>query len=178
MIRRELLRALLPTTIAVALFVVCDARSVPLSNVYTDPQYRFRLTAPEGGWSISDKTGISDVLVAIMSDEAVDDFFPNVTVTIEPVPAMMTAEEYGKRNLELLSELGYTRLIAGTSIINAIRVYEFACVGGNTPVPAYLRHLCLVKDRIGFIITCAVPENHRERFEGDFDAIVHSFRFL
>jgi hypothetical protein len=165
-------------TLCLPALTACAVRDGPLDRVYTDPQYTFRLVAPDSGWVVTDATGIPEVLVIVKSQTTVEGFIPNVTVTIEPLTSMMTPEAYAQRNLGVLSAQGCEMISSSTSVVNQNRFYELRCRCPNEVPPVLLHYLCLVKDRIGYVITCTVPEQHYESIEGDFDSIVRSFRFV
>lgn len=164
--------------ICLIFLVRCGSAPDLLINVYTDPQYGFRLKAPETGWTVTDETGVSDLLVVIRSETVVEGFIPNVTVAIEPLSRMVTPEEYGRQNLEALSAQGDDVISARTLVVNRTGFYELVCVRANTMPSVRFRYLCVVKDRIGFVITCAAPETCHENFTQTFESIVQSFHFL
>ncbi len=164
--------------VGVAVLIGCSSPDARLARVYTDPQYAFRVAAPDSGWTITDATGIPQVLVILKSQSRTEGFIPNVTVSLEPLPYMMTTEEYGKRNVDGLSGQGYELLRRRPSVINGNRFSELECLSRDTNPPLRFRHLCLVKNRIGYVITCTSPENYHESIEPDFDSIVQSFRFV
>jgi hypothetical protein len=160
------------------LWASCTVQDGRQTQLYTDPQFGFRVTCPDSGWTLTDQTGIPEVLVVITSETTVEDFIPNVTVSVEPLESMITAEEYGERNLASLTAQGYEVLALGKTTINQNTFYDLQSVYRQVWPPLLFRHLCLVKRRMGFVITCTVPENHYQRCENDFQFIVNSFRFL
>ena len=166
--------------IVVGLFLFINygcQKSVP-ENMYTDPQYQFRISIPDSGWTLTDETGISQVLVIIRSKGMCDGFMPNVTVSVEILPYMTTAVEYGKRNQESLMKQGYKIRGGKETVINQNTFYEVQCINHHASSSMQFRYLCLVKDRVGYIITCTAPEKLYANFVGDFECIVQTFRFL
>jgi len=166
--------------IAIGLFLFINygcQKSFP-ENIYTDPQYQFRMSAPDSGWTLTDETGISQVLVIVRSSGMCDGFIPNVTVSVEMLPYMVTAIEYGKQNQEALMNQGYKILRGKETVINHNTFYELQCINHHASPSMRFRYLCLVKDRVGYIITCTAPEKHYTNFMGDFEYIVQSIRFL
>jgi hypothetical protein len=147
-------------------------------HLYTDPQFGFRIACPDSGWALTDTTGIQEVLVIITSETMVKDFIPNVTVSVEPLLAMMTAREYGEKNLQFLKDQGYEMISTGMKSIHRNAFYDLQCTQRVAQPALRFRHLCLVKNRLGFIITCTVPEEGYSLCESDFQFIVNSFRFL
>jgi hypothetical protein len=145
---------------------------------YTDPQYRFRVACPDSGWTVSDETGIPEVLIVMKSEATAEDFSPNVTIAIEFLPRMMTAEEYGEKNREALTVQGYEMRSWRKTVIHHNTFYDLRCSNQNVSPPLRFRYLCLVKNRVGFIITCTAPERHDADYARDFEFIVNSFRFL
>lgn len=147
-------------------------------QLYTDPQYRFRVACPDSGWTVSDETGIREVLIVMKSEAMAEGFIPNVTIAIEFLPRMMTAEEYGKKNLQSLAAEGYEMRSWKKTVIHHNAFYDLRCSNQIVSPPLRFRYLCLVKNRVGFIITCTAPERHYAHYARDFEFIVNSFRFL
>ena len=156
----------------------CAPQKTTFPHLYTDPQFGFRVACPDSGWTLTDRTGIPEVLVVIKSETSVEDFIPNVTVAVEPLESMMTAEEYGEKNLESLTAQGYEVLAREEKVIHQNTFYDLRCLHRQVEPPLQFRHLCLVKKRMGFIITCTAPENYYHTCEDDFKFIVDSFRFI
>jgi len=98
---------LIGITVGLFLFINCGRQKSFPENMYTDPQYQFRISAPDCNWTLTDETGISQVLLIIRSKGKSVGFIPNVTVSVEKLPHMTTAIEYGKRNQEALMNQGY-----------------------------------------------------------------------
>lgn len=146
--------------------------------LYTDPQYGYRISCPESGWSMTDKTGITDVLLIIKSESNTGDFIPNVTITIECISRNMNAEQYAEKNMNLLADAGYEIILYNKKIINKNVFYELHCLDQRTSPHMRFNYLCLVRNRIGFVITCVVTENLYDKFAKDFEFILNSFRFL
>jgi hypothetical protein len=152
-------------------------RTSPLP-VYTDPQYGFRISCPAPGWTISDSTGFSDVLLILKSNTIVDGFNPNITVTIEFLPHMLDAAQYAQRNLDCLIAEGFEVCDREKVLIQDNLFIEAHCIKRQPSLPLRFRYLCLVKDQIGYTITCVAPENHFNAFMDDFELAVNSFRFI
>jgi len=156
----------------------CTVHESSQPHLYTDPQFGFRLASPDSGWILTDETGIPEVLLTIKSKKMIEDFIPNVTVAIEPLSMMMTAEEYGQRNLRSLKSQGYEIISSEKRVIHHNLFCDLHCLHQDTQPILRFRHLCLVKNRVGFIITCTAPENCYHMYENDFKLIVNSFRFM
>ncbi len=156
----------------------CPSQQRDSANLYTDPQLGFRIARPDSGWILTDQTGIQDVLVIVKSEERIEDFIPNVTVSVESLPSMMTAQEYGENNLRSLMDQGYEIISGGMRTIHGIAFYDLQCAQRAVQPALRFRHLCLVKSRLGLIITCTAPEDGYHLCERDFQFIVNSFRFL
>ena len=146
--------------------------------LYTDPQHVFRIEYPESGWSLTTATGIQDVLIIVKAADTVQNFIPNVTVAVDFIHTMLTAEAYGEKNKEAMVEQGYEILACRNRLINHHKLYDLAYVNRQTDPALRFRTLCLVKNKIGFVITCTAPEKDYSDFAGDFNSIVKSFRFL
>lgn len=170
--------SLLMTTAGCLLSTRCTSQHRDSAHLYTDPQFRFRIACPDSGWALTDTTGIQEVLVIIRSEKTTEDFVPNVTVAIEPLSFMMTAEEYGKKNLRSLKTQEYEIMSNEKRVIHHNVLYELHCLHQDTEPILRFRQLCLVRERIGFIITCTAPERCYHRYENDFKLIVNSFRFI
>jgi hypothetical protein len=149
-----------------------------LQSVYTDPQFHFRIICPDSSWTLTDTTGIAEVLVIAKSRTEVDDFVPNVTVSVEHLSDMMTAEEYGEKNRRSLADSGYEILGWGRTVINQQVLYDLECSRTDGSMHLHFRYLCLVKDSMAYVITCTAPEQQYARFARDFEFIVNSFRFI
>ena len=160
------------------LCVNCAVHEGSQLHLYTDPQFGFRLASPDSGWILTDETGIPEVLVIMKSRTMFEDFIPSVTVAMEFLPSMMTAEEYGEKNLRSLKTQGYEILSREKRVINHNLFYDLHCLHQDTQPTLRFRHLCLVKNRVGFIITCTAPEKCYHTYEDDFQLIVNSFRFI
>jgi hypothetical protein len=166
------------TTVGFLLFTNCEFQKSSHNHQYTDPQYGFRIASPDSDWIVTDETGISEVLAILKSKAIISDFIPNVTISIETLPCMMTAVEYGEKNHESLTAQGYKILSREETMINQNTFYDLQCLNRNILPSLQFRYLCLVKNRIGFIITCTATEKHYAEFAGDFESILSSFRFL
>lgn len=165
-------------TICCLLCADCTVHKSSQPQLYTDPQYGFRLASPDSGWILTDETGIPEVLVIIKSRTMIEDFVPNVTVAVEFLRSMMTAEEYGEKNLQSLQAQGYEIISSGRRVIHHNVFYALQCLHQDTQPTLQFRHLCLVKNRVGFVITCTAPEKSYQMYENDFNQIVNSFRFI
>ncbi len=146
--------------------------------LYTDPQHDFRLEYPDSGWSLTTATGIPEVLIIIKSADTVRNFIPNVTVAVEFIQVMMTAEAYGDKNKKAMVEQGYEIISQKRTVIHHLILYDLHYINRQCSPALQFRSLCLVKDRIGFVITCTAPEKNYSNFQNDFISIVNSFRFL
>ncbi len=169
---------LIGITVGLFLFINCGRQKSFPENMYTDPQYQFRISAPDCNWTLTDETGISQVLLIIRSKGKSVGFIPNVTVSVEKLPHMTTAIEYGKRNQEALMNQGYKILRGKETVINHNTFYELQCINHHTSPSMRFRYLCLVRKQVGYIITCTAPVKHYTKFMGDFECIVQSIRFL
>jgi len=164
---------------AAVLFISgCARENNSTVHLYTDPQYGFRIARPDCGWILSDETGFADVLVIIKSDSISENFTPNVTVAIEPLPCMMSAFEYGEINRKSLQAQGYDLLFSNRTVINRNLFYDLEFSNRHISPSLRFRCLCLVKNRVGFIITCTAPEKVFAGFAADFGIIVNTFRLL
>jgi len=146
--------------------------------LYTDPQHDFRLEYPDSGWSLTTATGIPEVLIIIKSADTVQNFIPNVTVAVEFIQVMMPAEAYGEKNKNVMVEQGYEIISRKRTVINHLSLYDLQYINRQCSPTLQFRSLCLVKDRIGFVVTCTAPEEVYPRFNNDFNSIVNSFRFI
>jgi hypothetical protein len=156
----------------------CASQHRDSAHLYTDPQFGFRIACPDSGWALTDTTGIQEVLVIIRSRAMIKNFIPNVTVSVESLPSMMTAREYGENNLQSLKDQGYEIISSGVKSIHRNAFYDLQCAQRAVQPALRFRHLCLVKDRLGLIITCTAPQEGYHLCESDFQFIVNSFRFL
>ena len=145
---------------------------------YTNLHYGFRLFVPDSGWTFTDETGIPDVLVIMRSTAAVEGFIPNVTVAVEYLPCMKTAEEYGEKNRERLIDQGYEVHSWGRTVIHQNTFYDLQCSNRDVSPTLRFRYLCLAKNRVGIVLTCTAPNESYTYVARDFKLIVNSFRFL
>ncbi|MCK4357939.1 MAG: hypothetical protein KAW92_04225 [Candidatus Cloacimonetes bacterium] len=178
MIKKILCFSLISVMVGLQLNANCKEQKGSPPNLYTDPQCGYRISCPDSGWTITDETGIPEVLVIIKSKAMIEDFIPNVTITIEFLSNMMTAEQYGEKNRKSLATHRYEVIFWKKTIINHNTFYDLQCLNKQVSPSLRFRYLCLVKNRVGFIITCTVPEKHYTEFIRDFEFIVKSFRFL
>lgn len=178
MIKKISLISLVSATVGFLLFANCKEQKGTLPNLYTDPQYGYRISCPDSGWTITDATGFSEVLVIIKSKAMIEDFIPNVTITIEFLSNMMTAEQYGEKNRKSLATHGYEVISWKKTIINHNTFYDLRCLNKQVSPSLQFRYLCLVKNQIGFIITCTAPDKYYANINEDFEFIVKSFKFI
>lgn len=149
-----------------------------MKRIYTDPQYHFRITIPDSSWILSDSTGLRDVLVMARKIEKIQDFFPNVNVSIQKLEHMMTPEEYASSNDSLLTSQGFFVLSKRQKVINQIIFEEIHAESHQNYIPVSFLYYCMIKDRNSFIITCVAPLEYFNIFESDFKCIVSSFHFI
>jgi len=166
------------TIIAIFALIRCAETPDRLDTVYTDPQFCFRIEAPDTGWSLTDATGIPNVLLVIKSDNPVDGFYPNVTVSIENLTINMTEEEYGEQNKLLLLSQGFAIISTRSIVTQNILCFEIACERTEAETIMRFGQLCLVRNRIGYIITRIMPERVPNRIQREMDMIARSFRFI
>ena len=181
---RNIMTAYLPprhaTIVSCALIsLICCSRTPDgLDTVYTDPQYSFRIEAPDTGWIITDATGIHNVLLVIKSNTPVNQFFPNLTISIENLTANITEEEYGKKNQLLLLSQGFAPISSGSVTLHHTRFFEIFCGYTEAGTTMRFKYLCLVRNRIGYTITSIMPAGCSEQMKCDLDTMARSFRFL
>lgn len=171
-------RSALIVSFTIIALISCNITPNRLDTVYTDPQYFFRIEVPDTGWTISDATGIPNVLLVIKSNTPVNGFYPNVTISIESLIASMTEEEYGKKNQLLLLSQGFNLISTQLLIQHHTRVFEIICERADAETTLRFMYLCLVNNRIGYTITCITPEGSSEQKVRDLAIIARSFRFL
>jgi|GEM_PF-2559873 len=148
------------------------------AQVYTDPQYGFRIVSSDSRWTVSDTTGFSDVLLVMKSDTMVEGFIPNVSVTVEFLPHMLNAAQYAQKNQDCLATEGFEITSRGKKVIGDNIFYDLQGVNRHLIPWLRFRFLCLVKDQIGFTITCTAPQSCYTKFAWDFELVVSSFRFI
>jgi hypothetical protein len=178
MIKKVFCVGLMDVAVGFLTFTSCQFQESSHASWYTDPQFGFRIASPDSGWIQTDETGIQGLLVIIKSKTMTEDFTPNVTVAVEVLPCMMTAFEYGEKNQKSLTIQGYDVFSWKMSVINQIAFFDLQCVNRRVSPALRFRHLCLVKNRLGFVVTCTAPEKQDEKLNKDFDFIVDSFRLL
>ena len=148
------------------------------NQVYTDVQWGFQISAPDSEWTFTDTTGFSKVLLIMKFKKLVDGFIPNLSITAEFLPHMLTAENYVQKNLECLEEQGFEVQDKKRVIIHDNLFYDLMCLNRGVSPPLQFRYLCLVKVQIGFTITCTAPKEHYAEFNKVFEFAVRSFRFI
>jgi hypothetical protein len=146
--------------------------------VYTDAEFGFQISLPDSGWSYTDSTGFSKVLLIIKSGKIVDGFIPNLSITAEFLPHMLSAEQYAQNNLDCLEKQGFEVQEKGKIIIHNNLFYDLKCFERHESPPLQFRYLCIVKDQIGYTITCTAPAEHYAKFNRVFEHTVKSFRFI
>lgn len=163
---------------SIVLSANCRWQENPPRHLYTDPQYGFRIASPDSGWILTDETGIPEVLVIIKSKARAEDFAPNVNIAVESLAGMMTAFEYGEKNRKFLAAQGYEILATQQTVINRNAFYDLQCLNRLVSPSVRFRYLCLVKNQLGFIITCTARENDYAVFARDFEFMANSFQFF
>ncbi|MBN2543060.1 hypothetical protein JXI42_09380 [bacterium] len=158
--------------------VNCGPPGNPPKHVFTDPQYKFRISCPDSGWILTEETGMTDLLVIVKSEAVIDGFVPNLVIVVEHLPSMTTPKEYGHRNRAALEEQGVEILSEKTNIVNQIEMYDLEYLFKDNGVSLKYRNLCFIRDKIAFVITVTVPEKAYSHYEKELEKIIQSFKFI
>jgi hypothetical protein len=170
-------------------------------QTYTDETSAFSISYPyewEVANSILEQMGqnVKDTIKNINSNIPIEEasvlffaglpiqggYFPNVNVVVEPLPTgvknqdqVIEAEITGiKKGISDVVE--FSRLKTKIDDIDA-SIFEYTATFPNSPKGHFL-YMCLYKGQTIWSVTCTSTPEDFDKWKGDFQSIVRSFRFL
>jgi len=142
---------------------------------YVNRQYRFAMNVAPG-WTVRETGGTAAVFM--MGPQAADGTHPNVNVIVEVGGAALTLEELARtcrREAEALK--GFRPLGAESrTLAGGRRAWVLTFEQSSLGQTLRQRQLCVLVDNRSYIVTATASPEAFAAHEGDFEAVLKSFR--